>query len=108
MNKLETTVLTALKEKNPSLHRQLTEQGKLRAFLADQSEQINDQIATLAVHLASRQGADKAKSLPEKAGIHKTADAMATEIVLAEMLDFPQDETFPQRPDETTPSAMAI
>lgn len=107
MDKIEKMVLTALKEKNPALHRQLAETDKLRTFLADQSDQINDQIATLAVHLASQQGASKAKSLPEKAGIHKTADAMATEIVLAEMLEFPLDETSPQRPDETTPLAMA-
>ena len=107
MDKTEKMVLAALKEKNPTLHRQLVETNKLRPFLADQSEQINDQIVTLSVHLASQQGANKAKSLVEKAGIHKTAEAMATEIVLAEMLEFPLDETSPQKQDETTPLAMA-
>ena len=92
MDKMETTVLRALKDKAPALHRQLADQGKLQSFLADQADQINDQISTLAVELSSQQGANKAKSLVEKAGIINTATLQATEIVLAEMLDFPTEE----------------
>lgn len=107
MDKTEKMVLAAMKEKAPALHRQLANQGKLQSFLADQADQINDQISTLAVHLSSQRGMNQAKSLVEKAGIINTATLQATEIVLAEMLDFPQDETSPQKPDETTPSVMA-
>lgn len=108
MDRMETTVLRALKEKSPALHQQLTDQGKLKAFVTDQADEINDQIVTLTMQLAPKMGHNKAKSLPEAAGILKACEATATEMVLAEMLDFPLDETSPQRPDETTPSAMAI
>lgn len=83
------TVKQALKAKAPGLYRELEEAGTLRAFLEDQAEEINQQIATLTVELAGRQGANKAKSLQEKAAILKAADATATEIVLAEMLRSP-------------------
>lgn len=108
MDKIETMVLTALKEKNPALHQQLTEAGTLKAFLSDQAEEINSQIVTLTMELAPKMGHDKAKSLPEAAGILKACEASATETVLAEMLEFPLDETSLPSQDETTPSAMAI
>lgn len=107
MDKTEKMVLAALKEKNPALHQQLADQGKLKAFLTDQADEISNQIVTLTMELAARQGHDRAKSLAEGAGILKACEASATETVLSEMLDFPQDETSRQRPDETTPSAMA-
>ena len=106
---METTILAALKEKAPALHQQMTEAGTLRAFVADQEEEINEQIATLGMKLAIKQGAFKTPELPlvEKAAILNRADKMATEIVLAEMLQFPLDETSPPSQDATTPSAMA-
>jgi hypothetical protein len=108
MDKTETMVLAALKEKSPALYQQLTDQGRLKAFLLDQAEEINSQIVTLTMELAARQRHDKAKSLAEGAGILKACEASATETVLAEMLEFPLDETSPPSRDETTPSAMAI
>jgi hypothetical protein len=108
MDKTEKIVLAALKEKSPALHRQLADSGKLRDFLTDQAEEIDSQIGTLMMELAAKQGANKAKSLPEKAGILKACESMATEIVLAEMLDFPQDETSPQSQGETMPLAETI
>lgn len=108
MDKMENLVLLALQEKNLALHQQLTDQGRLKAFVTDHADQINDQIVTLTMELAARQGRNKAKSLPEGAGILKACEATATEIVLAEMLEFPLDETSPPSQDETTPSAMAI
>jgi hypothetical protein len=108
MDKMETLVLAAMKEKAPALHQQLADLGRLKAFVADHADQINDQIVTLTMQLAPKQGHNKAKSLQEGAAILKACEATATEIVLAEMLEFPLDETSPQRPDETTPSAMAI
>ncbi len=107
MRNMETLVLKAMRDKAPELHRQLTESGQLRAFVTEQAEEINSQIATLMVELASKQGANEAKTLPEKAAILNTADKMATEIVLHEMLQFPQDETSLPSRDVTTSSAMA-
>ena len=92
MDNMEKTVLRALKDNAPELHQQLTQQGKLMQFVTDQAAEIEDQISTLAVHLSSQQGMNQAKSLVEKAGIINTATLQATEIVLAEMLEFPQDE----------------
>jgi hypothetical protein len=93
MDKIESQVLAALKEKNPALLQQLTRDGDLSEFVSTQAEEINQQIATLGVELATKHGAFKAKSFQEKVGILNTTDKMATEIVLAEMLEFPRDET---------------
>ena len=101
----EKLVLAALKEKSPALHRQLAQSGKLQAFVKERSEEIADQRATLTMEIANRNGLQKAD--PMKAvGIMSQADSLATESVLSAMLEFPQDETSPQRPAETTPSAM--
>ena len=108
MDNIEKTVLAALKEKAPTLHADLSATGKLRAFVANQAEEIDEQIVTLTMQMAPKMGHDKAKSLTEGAAILKACEATATEIVLAEMLQFPLDETSPQSPDSTTPSAMAI
>jgi hypothetical protein len=93
MDKTEKMVLAALTEKNPDLLQQLTRAGDLSEFVSTQAEEINQQIATLSAELATKQGAFKAKSFQEKVGILNTSDKMATEIVLAEMLEFPRDET---------------
>ena len=100
-------VCKALKDKNPALHKQLADSGKLTEFVSNLAEQINEQIVTLAVEIANKNGMSRKpeRSLLDKAGILKQAESLATEIVLAEMLDFPQDEASPQRPDETTPLA---
>ena len=108
MDKTEKMVLTALKEQNPALHQQMAESGQLRAFLADQAEEINDQIINLATRIAAQHKANEAKSFQEKVGILNSANSMATEIVLAEMLQYPQDETSPQSQGETTPLAETI
>ena len=101
---MEKTVLLALKDKAPALHQQLSEAGTLRAFLTEQAEEINEQIVTLTMHLAGKQGAFKTPELPlvEKAGILKACEASATETVLSEMLQFPQDETSLPSQEETT------
>ena len=107
---MQTTVRNALKEKNPALCSQMTKAGTLTAFVQDLAEEINDQIVTLGMQIAIKNGLNQVPERPllEKAGIMNMADKMASEIVLAEMLEFPQDETSPQSQDATTPSAMAI
>jgi hypothetical protein len=93
MDKIENQVLAALKEKNPELLQQLTVAGELSEFVSTQAEEINEQITTLMMELAAKHGEKDAKSLIEQAAILNTADKMATELVLAEMLEFPRDET---------------
>ena len=104
---MEKTVRLALKDKNPALFKELSATGELTAFAADLAEQINEQIVTLTLEMAEQNGANKAQSFQEKVGILNQARSLATETVLAEMLDFPQDQTFPQSPDATTLSATA-
>lgn len=99
-------VLAALKEKAPKLLRELTQSGKLQEFLTKQAEEIDDQIATLTMQIASKRGYSKEKSLPEAAGALKAAERSAAEIVHHEMLDFPQDGTSPQSQGETSDSEM--
>ena len=101
MDKMETTVLLAMKETAPDLYRQLESQGKLATFLADYAAQIEDQIATLMVELANRQGKNQAATFQESVGIMNTACQQATEIVLSQMLEFPQEETSLSNPAET-------
>ncbi len=91
---MQSQVRAALKEKNPALFQQLTTAGTLTAFVQDQAEEINDQIVTLAHQIAAKQGCFKPPFLDplKQAGIMNSADKAATEIVLAEMLNFPTDE----------------
>ena len=102
-------VLQALKEKNPALHRELERSGKLAAYISDLDDEINEQIATLTMQIASKNGLHQTPERPylEKVGILNMADSMATEVVLSEMLEFPQDETSQQNPEEITSSETA-
>ena len=87
-------VKTALKDKNPALYKSLTESGELNQFVMERVGEIQDEIATLTMELSSK--ARKAAADPmELAQILKGYDAMAREIVLAEMLEFPQDDESP-------------
>ena len=101
----ETLVRTALQEKNPALYRQLTETGQLESFLVERADQIRDESVTLTMQIANAQGMSKVTDPMKRAGIMRQARSMAHERVYAEMLEFPPDETSPQRPDETTASA---
>jgi hypothetical protein len=92
---MQSQVRAALKEKNPALFQQLTKAGILTAFVQDQAEEINDQIVTLMMQMASKQGCFKPPFMDplKRVGIMNSADKMAREIVLAEMLNFPTDES---------------
>jgi hypothetical protein len=102
---MQTTELVkaALKDKNPALHKQLTAKGELNKFATDLAEQINSQAVTLTQADRVREGWDKLGPV-ESAARMRTANSLNREAVMAEMLEFPQDETSLQKPDETTPS----
>jgi len=110
MTNLRNLVLDALKDKNPTLHRSLTQQGWLNAFLDEKTEEIQDAIHNREREIAQAQGYSQLQQTdPMKAaGVMKMAGALAREEVLAELLEFLPDETSPQRPAATTLSATPI
>ena len=92
MSNTPSLVREALKHKSPALFSSLQHSGKLNEFVQETADEIASQIVSL-VHQMRMHG--KWDSLPpmELAQNLKMADATAREIVLAEMLEFPQDET---------------
>ncbi len=96
-------VLEALKNKAPALHKSLEASGKLREYVQDLAEQINSQVVSLTQAQRAQQGWDKLGPL-ECAARMRMADSLNLELVLAQLLEFPQDETSRPSPDETTPS----
>ena len=84
-------VKAALKEKNPALFKELAASGELHRFVLERSEAIKSEIVTLTMELSAK--AEKEASGPmDVAQIFKGYDSMAREIVLSQMLDFPQDD----------------
>ena len=85
-------VREALKNKNPALFNSLQTSGKLNEFVTETAEEISSQIVTRVQEMRRQ---NKWDNLPpmELAQHLKAADATAREIVLSEMLEFPQDET---------------
>lgn len=103
-------VRNALKEQNPALYSSLQHSGKLNEFLDERTEEIKDVVHNRGYEIARSQGYNKLLETDpiQAVGVMNMALALAREEVFAEMLEFPQDETSPSRPDETTPSAMPI
>lgn len=84
-------VKEALKEKNPALFKELSASGELHQFVTERADEIDSETVTLMMELSAK--ARKETSDPmEVAQLLKGYEAMATEIVLAEMLEFPQDD----------------
>jgi len=96
-------VKAALRDKNPALHKELSAKGELNRFAADLAEQISEQVTTLTQADRIRGGWDKLGPM-ECAAKMKMASSLNREAVLAQMLEFPQDETSRPRADATTPS----
>jgi hypothetical protein len=92
------TVLLALKDKAPALHRQLAEKGELRAYAADLADQISSQAVDLTQQQRLREKWGKLGPM-ECAAKMKMAHELNLEVVMADLLEFPQDETSPSRPD---------
>ena len=99
MDNMEELVLAALKNKAPELLKGLKEDGELNEFVKDRAEEINSLTTSLAHQIAANQGHGKTNDPLEKAGIMNSAIQAAREIVLAEQLEFPPDETSPQNQD---------
>ena len=107
MSILHKTVALALKEKAPALHKELAASGKLNSYLDNLTSQISSDSVDLTMQQRMSQGWDKLGSL-ESARRMKTAHAMNREAVLADALEFPQDETSPPSQGETTDSATTM
>lgn len=95
------TVLLAIKDKAPQLHRQLRANGELNQYAADLAEQIQENVGIEARKIAEHHGYSKLlKTEPMKAvGVMNMAGVLAREIVLAQMLEFPPEETSPPSQD---------
>jgi hypothetical protein len=89
------TVELALKEKAPKLYAQLAANGTLKAHVRDLAEQINAETVRLVQEDRRKNHWDKLGPM-ELAGKLKMSDALNQERVMADLLEFPQDETSPQ------------
>lgn len=89
------TVKAALMDKAPALYSSLRKSGKLNAWVKDKAEEINAAIGARAREIAEHHGYSKLlQTDPMKAvGTMNMAKSLATEAVLAEMLEFPPAQT---------------
>jgi hypothetical protein len=94
-------VKAALLDKAPALHKQLQESGKLTEYVQDLADQISSEIVSMTQAQRMQGKWDNLGPL-ECARRMKSAENLNQEKVLAEMLEFPQDETSQQNQDETT------
>lgn len=98
-------ILRAMKDRNPSLLRQLKAAGELESFMEERATLILDEIVSQAQVMADHEGYQKEKDPMQKAGIMNMALALAREAVLgSDLLEFPRGETSLSRRDEITPS----
>ena len=97
---MQTTSLVkaALKEKAPALLKSLQEAGKLNDYVSELASQISSETVRLTQEQRRREKWDALGPMV-CAGRMKMADALNQEIVLADLLEFPQDETSPAKPD---------
>jgi hypothetical protein len=96
-------VKDALKEKAPQLYRSLSASGKLNETAQELADQISSQVVTLTQAQRAKEKWDQLGPVACAAKM-KMADSINLELVLAQMLEFPQDETSQPKPDETTSS----
>ena len=99
MTILYNTVKQALKDKSPALFKTLSEKGELSSYLDNLVDEIKSQTNSRAVTIANRQGYQKEPDLIKRAGLLNSAHEAAQEIVLSDMLEFPQGGTSPQNQD---------
>jgi hypothetical protein len=85
-------VKEALKAKAPALHKSLQATGKLNEYAIDVAHQINSEIVSMTME-DHRRGKWGQLEPMERVGRMNQATALNREKVLAEMLEFPQDET---------------
>ena len=95
------TVLLAIKDKAPALHKSLAASGKLNAYAQELADQINQATVDLTMEDHKRNRWDKLDPM-ERAAKMNSAKAINREVAMAQVLEFPQDETSPQSQDATT------
>lgn len=93
----------AMQERAPALFESLQASGGLNAHVQDLADQISSTAVDLTQQQRMREGWDKLGPM-ECAAKMKMAAALNREIALSQALEFPQDETSRQSPDETTSS----
>lgn len=84
-------VKAALKDKNPALFKELSATGQLSQFVREKSDEIRSAIVTLTMEMSAKDRAKHANDPMAISSLLKGHEAAAREIVLAEMLEFPQD-----------------
>jgi hypothetical protein len=87
----EKLVRQALKEKSPTLYRRLAESGELDEFVTTRAEEISDAVVSMTMEQRRKEKWDRLGPV-ECAEKLEVASALNREIVLAEMLEFPQDD----------------
>ncbi len=100
----ENLVRLALQDKAPHLFKDLAASGGLNAFVKDKAEEISSLTTSLAHRMANQFGYSKTDDPMERQRIMNGVLPQAREVVLAEQLEFPQDETSRPNPAETTAS----
>jgi len=103
----EPIIKQAMKDKAPSLHRQMTAAGTLDQYAADLADQMADEIVTLTQEQRAQGKWDKMGPMV-CAGKMAQAASLNRERVFAEMLEFPLDETSLPGPAATTSLAPTI
>lgn len=95
-------VKAALEDKNPKLYKALKAEGTLNEYVAEIAKEASSQIVTLTQAQRMKEKWDKLGPMECAARI-RAADAENLRVVMADLLEFPQDETSLQNQDETTP-----
>lgn len=84
-------VRLALKDKNPALYRDLQARGELETFVTETADEIRERIVSMVQEMRRANKWDNLDPMELVQNL-TAANATAREIVLAEMLEFPQDD----------------
>lgn len=95
---LNQTVMLALKDKAPQLHKELAAKGTLNRYVADLADQISEESVRLTQQDRAKGHWDKLGTL-ECAAKMKMAHALNREVAMHDLLEFPQDATSQPKPD---------
>ena len=96
-------VKAAMRDKAAALHQRLEAAGKLSAYASDLASQISSETVRLTQEQRRREKWDNLGAMACAAKM-KMADALNQELVLRDLLEFPQEETSRPSQDETTSS----
>ena len=97
------TYLLAMKERAPKLYAQLEKAGELQSTARRLVDEANAEIADVSMNLHIKRGGQKLPLMENAAHLNATR-AEVQESVLANLLEFPPDETSPSSPAATTDS----